>query len=193
MERSRTLVVLAVAATLAVAAAVVVWLLTRDDPAEAPPVASASATSPTAPPSTSPPDVTIGGTPGPELVTGPPSISDDVEDLAQFSSPTGNIGCVVSTEFAVCEIGQYEFPLPPKPADCRGDWAATFELTEQSPVPTVGACQTDTQLGSPDQLAYGSTTVVGDFACLSQDSGMTCWNPATGHGFTVSRAAYALF
>ena len=60
-------------------------------------------------------------------------------------------------------------------------------------VPTAGACLSDTALGAEDQLAYGETNVIGDLACLSQESGMTCWNQVTGHGFTVSRAAYALF
>ena len=114
-------------------------------------------------------------------------------ELSAFSSPTGNIGCFLSAEIAVCEIGSYDFELPPKPSSCEFDWGAQIELSDPSTAPVLGACKSDTLLGATDQLAYGSTAAVGEFACFSQEIGMTCWNQDTGHGFTLSRAAYALF
>ena len=191
MERSRPLIVVAIAATLAVAAAFVVWLQSQDEPSQ-----STSTSTPPSAGSTTPPtsDVVIEGTPGAGFVTtAPTSVEGDQVDLGQFSSPTGNIGCVLSSEFAVCEIGDHDYALPSEPADCQGDWGAAIQFTDPSTAPTFGACKTDTQLGSPDLLAYGSTAVAGSFACLSQEVGMTCWNTDTGHGFSLSRAAYALF
>ena len=193
MERSRALVVVAVLATLAVAAAVVVWLQGQEDPSETTPSGPTSSTSSSASSPTTTPEVLIGGTPGPGFVTTAPDVGDDPVDLSSFSSPTGNIGCFLSAEVAACEIGSYDFELPPEPATCDFDWGAQIELTDAATPPTLGACKSDTQLGAPDQLAYGSAAVVGDFACLSQEIGMTCWNQITGRGFTLARAAYALF
>lgn len=41
-------------------------------------------------------------------------------------------------------------------------------------------------------LAYGHSVTYGDVICESAESGVTCSNTASGHGFTVSRAAYEL-
>ena len=189
MERSRVLIVVAIAATIAVAAAFVIWLQGQDDTSQSDSTTPPSSSSTTAPTS----GVVIGGTPGAGMVTTPPTVQGDQVDLGQFSSPTGNIGCVLSSAFAVCEIGDHDFELPPEPTPCQGDYAPAIEFSDPTTRPTIGVCKTDTELGAPDQLAYGTTAVAGDFACLSQEAGMSCWNQRTGHGFTLSRAAYALF
>lgn len=190
MYRSRALVAIAIAATLAVVAAVVVWIQSQDDGSP-----TAETTLPTTSQGSSAPtsDVVVVGTPGAGFVTAAPAIEGTQVDLGRFSSPTGNIGCDVSADFAVCEIGERNFELTPKPADCRFDWGAAVDFIDPSAPPTFGACESDTQLGAPDELSYGTTAVLGDYACLSQEVGMTCWNQTTGHGFSLSRDAYALF
>ncbi len=189
MVRSRALVAVAIAATLAVLAAVVVWLQSQDGGAPTTATAPPTSSQTTAPAS----DVVVVGSPGAGFVTTAPRIEADQVSLGQFSSPSGNIGCDVSADYAACEIGEHTFPLPPKPADCSFDWGAAVDFIDPTVSPTFGACKSDTQLGAPDQLAYGTATVLGDFACLSQEVGVTCWSQRTGHGFSLSRDAYALF
>jgi hypothetical protein len=153
VQRSRTLVALAIAATLAVTAAVVVWFQGQDDDTPAATPTSTTSTQTSAPAA----GVEVVGTPGAGFVTAPPQLEGDQVAIGQFSSPSGNIGCDLSADFAVCEIGEHNFPLPPKPADCRFDWGAAVDFLDPTAPPTFGACKSDTQLGAPEQLPYGTT------------------------------------
>jgi hypothetical protein len=197
MTRGWIVALLAFAAALAVAAAIVVWTQTQDDsPAASSPTASSplsSTPAPSTPPSSAPPS-TSATTQGTGLLTAPPPIGDSVVDLEYFSSPTGNIGCFLSVEQVHCEIAEYNYELPPEPPSCELDWVAAFEVgTGADPDPKIGGCQSDTVLGAEDVLPYGTATVVEDFACLSLQTGMTCWNQTTQRGFTIARAGYFLF
>jgi hypothetical protein len=193
MNRSWIVALLSFAAALAVAAAVVVWVQTRDDPPTAstpsPSTPSASITQSSASPTTTSTTTADTG-----LLTEPPPFSDVPLGLEYFSSPTGNIGCFLSVDQVHCEIAEYNFELPPEPPSCEFDWVAAFEVgTDADPEPTVGGCQSDTVLGAEDVLPYGTATAVESFACLSQQTGMTCWNQITQRGFTIARAGYVLF
>ena len=147
----------------------------------------------------SPPSTTSGGTTSTgstsDPVSGPPVIGASVVELDHFRSPTGNIGCLITTERVQCEIAEHDFALPPESTPCvQSDWVASLQVTSTAgTAPTVGACQSDTVLGAAHELPYGTASVIGDFACLSQESGMTCWNQVTRHGFSVARANYAVF
>ena len=63
-------------------------------------------------------------------------------DFTQFSSPTGNIGCALFENTARCDINQHTWKLPPRPADCDGDWSAVVSLDDPgdsaSPASTSG-------------------------------------------------------
>ena len=57
-------------------------------------------------------------------------------------------------------------------------------------------CHGDTTRGSDDTLEYGDSiqaTESGAVVCSSAESGMTCENRDTGHGFSISREAYDTF
>lgn len=41
---------------------------------------------------------------------------------------------------------------------------------------------------TPVTLGYGEVATVGDFACLNEEIGMSCWNTQTQHGIFLSRA-----
>jgi hypothetical protein len=47
--------------------------------------------------------------------------------LAQFQSPSGNIGCYVFGQGARCDIRNKQWEAPPPPASCELDWG--FGLT----------------------------------------------------------------
>jgi hypothetical protein len=112
---------------------------------------------------------------------------------ASFSSPTGNIGCVVfdkpDTVEARCDISQKRWQPPPKPADCQLAYGQGIALGDTAAV----VCAGDTALGAPKQLSYGSAVKVGRFLCTSREAGMTCENTQTGHGFELSQESYRIF
>ncbi|HEX5535395.1 MAG TPA: DUF6636 domain-containing protein [Actinomycetales bacterium] len=111
-------------------------------------------------------------------------------DLLSFVSPSGNIGCVLSSKGARCDIEKKEWGPPPKPAECNGAWGVGA---------AVGAgkaelvCAKDSAIKGGKALAYGASEKRGDFVCESSEDGMRCENAKTGHGFTIARADYSTF
>ena len=45
-------------------------------------------------------------------------------------------------------------------------------------------------VGVDSFLDIGQVTVLDDRACTVSESGLTCWNTVTGHGFLLSRTRY---
>lgn len=81
--------------------------------------------------------------------------------------------------------------LPPPP-DCDLDWGRSFEV---GPSDRKGylACVSDTVIDpSAITLGYGETLSFGSFSCTSEQTCMTCTNPA-GHGFNIANAKQSLF
>lgn len=122
--------------------------------------------------------------------TGTEDSSEPPADLVLFKSPSGNIGCALSTQGARCDIGDKEWKPPAKPADCDGDWGVGVSVAAKS---AALVCATDTVLGQGKELAYGSDIERGDYRCDSSEDGMRCENTKTGHGFTIARAKYTTF
>jgi hypothetical protein len=106
-----------------------------------------------------------------------------------FSSPSGNIGCVVNKHFARCDIGERSWQAPPKPRSCHLDWGNGMDLQRKS----HWSCAGDTVLGSKKTLEYGDFVRYGNLRCTSKTTGMVCLNVSTGHGFKLARASYRLF
>ena len=88
-----------------------------------------------------------------------------------------------------CDIGDADWTLPPRPADCELDWGHGVVLGDEV---HVGICAGDTAMGGPDVLAYGTSVSRGDLRCESERTGLTCRNRANGAGFRLSRAAVEL-
>ena len=110
---------------------------------------------------------------------------------ASFSSPSKNIGCVVSTDFGIrCDISDHDWAEPAKPAGCDLDYGqGLFVKGGRSRF----VCAGDTALGSRTILGYGKTKKVGRYACTSSKAGMKCANTSTGHGFFLSIQKYQRF
>jgi hypothetical protein len=123
--------------------------------------------------------------------TTPTQASGPALHLTAFSSPSGNIGCYLDSHGARCDIKDRSWQPPPKPASCPVDWGQGVEVTGGSAGHIV--CAGDTALGAKDQLAYGSSSAAGSYRCSSAETGMTCTDTATGHGFFISRDSYKLF
>jgi hypothetical protein len=162
--------------------------------AAAPPAVSLPVTSPSvsAPPSPSASTIIYNS---PESVPPAPP-ADSTADLAYFQTPSGNIRCALASmgaggfNFARCDIDRWQWKLPPKPADCPFDWAGAVIVMDTG----VGAeaCHSDS-VPFTHVLGYGQSMRRGPFACTSEQSGVTCKNDNTGHGFTLSRESFRGF
>lgn len=95
----------------------------------------------------------------------------------EFLSPSGNISCEVDDGYA----GLHQV------------YCQTFSPPESVTMSTRGVlkkCTGEKCLGNPavnvPTLAYGNSTGVGPFQCLSATDGVTC--TASGKGFRISRS-----
>ena len=124
------------------------------------------------------------------LAPAPPTTTVADRGPESFSSPTGNIGCYIDTDYVRCDIEQRTWSPPARPGDCEFDYGQGIALT------TKGAefvCAGDTTLGAEEKLPYGASSQRGQFICLSEQSGMTCHDAKTGGGFALSRTSYRIF
>lgn len=115
------------------------------------------------------------------------TVPEDALDVAAFSSPSRNIWCQIEDDNATCMIGDITF-TPPAVEDCDPAIAGHYwRVTAESADPICGAeAPTEAPSDLPD-LAYGASTVVGDFLCTSETDGVTCVAISTGHGVTIAR------
>jgi hypothetical protein len=126
---------------------------------------------------------------------GPTAIKLGGVGARYFETSSRNIGCFLTahaTESTVeCTVREHEYDDPPKPDDCAVAWIPQFTLAAEA---SYGAYRGD--VGDPLPpvvLAYGTAEVNRQLNCVSEESGLTCRNEDTGHGFVLSRAEYSLF
>lgn len=115
------------------------------------------------------------------------------EDITGFTSPSGNIGCMLDSSYVRCDIQQRDWSPPPRPADCP-----SFTGYGQGIALSVGqrpqfVCAGDTAYSNSAALGYGDSISAGPLSCASAESGITCRDTRSGHGFMISRQAYQLF
>lgn len=109
-------------------------------------------------------------------------------DLIQ--SPSLNISCEIGADSVSCSIAERYYAENGQ-EDCD---ASLFSLTTTDS--TALACGEEF-IGVEGQqvhtLEYGTSVANDSYACSSEETGMTCWNQWTGHGFTLNRNAYETF
>ena len=103
----------------------------------------------------------------------------------RFESPSGNVGCVISTAGARCDIREHSWRPPPKPRSCPVDWGNGLAVERRGFAHWV--CAGDTVLGAGTVLGYRSSITRGTFTCTSRRNGVRCVNGRTEHGFKISR------
>jgi hypothetical protein len=120
--------------------------------------------------------------------------------LAQdgFRSPSGNIHCQFFAGASAgdatirCDLRQISNRPLPRPRDCDLDWGQAFEISVLAKRGTP-LCYGDTvQDNRLPVLPYGQNWQRAGLTCISEQSGISCRN-ASGHGFTLSRAAQNVF
>jgi len=122
-----------------------------------------------------------------------PSAPTRTVSISTFSSPSGNIGCLIINGSARCDIRNRHWSPPPHPSSCP----PVVDYGQGLIVDTRGnarfVCAGDTALNpSAPPLQYGVDTRVGGLTCASRSDGMTCTN-AYGHGFTIAIQGYRIF
>lgn len=127
----------------------------------------------------------------PNKMLGPKPIDREVYELTGFVSPTGNVSCMIDADWARCDIIDHDWSPPPRPADCEFDYGQGISLAPGEQADFV--CAGDTAFGPDEVLPYGESITAGVLQCESAESGITCRDVQTGHGFSISRQAYRLF
>jgi hypothetical protein len=113
-----------------------------------------------------------------------------------FQSPSGNIVCHVggSQGLAACEVGSGRVspPIPSICPDGRPRDIGRIELRASGALPV---CNSDTiRAGGEPKLPYGSRTASLDpVACVSEESGVTCVDSSSRHGFFLARSTFVTF
>jgi hypothetical protein len=158
-------------------------------------VAACGGESTITPPSSSPSvagqKTSPGSTEQSEKLRGPALGDREVHELTGFVSPTGNVSCMIDADWARCDIIDRDWSPPSRPADCEFDYGQGISLAPGEQAEFV--CAGDTAFGADEVLPYGQSIAAGVLRCESAQSGITCRDVQTGHGFSISRQAYRLF
>jgi hypothetical protein len=150
----------------------------------------AATTSGTGTATSTPPAATAGTSTSPSPSQPPTSFVSD----ASFQSPSGNIGCMIISGTARCDIVHHAFALPPRPASCPHivDFGQGLIVEGSAPAHIVCAGDTARDPAAP-KLPYGTASRVEEFTCVSRTEGVTCTSRVSGHGFFLSIQRYLLF
>ncbi|TRY17812.1 hypothetical protein FOJ82_11125 [Tessaracoccus rhinocerotis] len=112
----------------------------------------------------------------------------------RFITPSRNIACLMKEASVTCEAIETamipDFQDPEGDGQCNGfrlDNAASV-LCHSEPILWDGW---DHDPGEWPEMPYGDTVFGYEHVCEVEQSGVSCWNFETGHGFFLSRARYA--
>lgn len=136
-------------------------------------------------------------TPVAQPTTATPSTAEDVRVATAttgFTSPSGNIACLVAPQSVRCDIAEAAWDpttIPTRPPDCEGVWGDALTVAGTGRPDFV--CHGDTVFGTGPVLDYGRSLRVGDITCTSRQTGIECRVGTSGHGFSMSRTAYRWF
>lgn len=106
--------------------------------------------------------------------------------VGQIVSPSGNIVCALNDQGAQCTILAYGFQ-DPSLATCQAQ-PLTLETTDG--LATIGCTTTPVSGNGATTLSYGDYATNGRGACLSLETGVTCWNIVNGSSFAVAREGF---
>lgn len=129
------------------------------------------------------------------LAAGWQSGTAHADEVTFFVSPSGNIACVIDPSYIRCDISETDWEQPPRPADCDYSYGHMVGISpwDNPDGPAKFLCAGDSAHGGDEPLAFGDSITAGPMRCDSAESGITCRNAETGHGFSISRQAYELF
>lgn len=107
-----------------------------------------------------------------------------------IDTPSKNISCELHDSYVACSILERSYSAA---TDCS---SRLFSISVDSSASSRLRCGEEF-LGAHGmtfhELGYGESTTYSTFACTERETGMTCWNTQTGHGFTISPGSYTQF
>ncbi|WP_067723395.1 DUF6636 domain-containing protein [Nocardia yamanashiensis] len=115
------------------------------------------------------------------------------EEDGQFRTPSGNIACLTSGRGVVCEIYDYSYAPPERPANCHGAYGDVFSAWDGGPGEI--RCHHDRPI-DPAQgrvVEYGKTVQAGSVVCTVTSAYLECVDPFAKHGFHLSRESYNVY
>lgn len=107
---------------------------------------------------------------------------------ASIEVPSGNIGCSFYPD-GTGGCGVKSYIAERKDRDAMGFAKWYFDLGNSSTEPQSKSDAPDWEVHSIT-AEYGNSYYYGDFQCESEETGLTCWNTATGQGVFMSREGY---
>ncbi|MEV6069932.1 DUF6636 domain-containing protein [Nocardia sp. NPDC052001] len=111
--------------------------------------------------------------------------------LSQFIAPSGNIGCLVGPEGAVCQIRDHSYLSPQRPDTCHGAYGDVLAVQNERARIT---CHTDAPIDFHSPIVdYGQQVRQGNFVCTVSLQYVQCVNATTGHGFQIAREFYTVY
>lgn len=122
--------------------------------------------------------------PEPSPAAAPPVLASEEPILLQ--SPSGNIGCEITTSYAGCTIASRDENI----VGCPSERTASVAVYPSEPAMSSCSVQylgTDSSINPVITLEYGTTISERGFTCMSETDGFTCWSDASGYGFKVGR------
>lgn len=150
--------------------------------------------------SPTPAPVTATQTPTPTETAEEEPTAPEGEDLSTldytFVTPSGNIACAMEPARTVCAIASFTYEVPEEEAAaCEGGNVGHFlEVTGEGtrlvcdtsgPEPTI-------DIEGVPVLDYGQTNEANGFACISEETGVTCTHEGSGRSIALRRADFTL-
>jgi len=119
--------------------------------------------------------------------------TDTSPETAVIKTPSNNIGCDLSADFAGCGIENYQQSKPYGSDQIGAKWWVPLDGSGNE-VEAKGDAPTYMDATVPPQLVeYGKVVYYNDYVCASEQNGLTCWNTSTGHGAFMNRDSTTLF
>jgi hypothetical protein len=133
-----------------------------------------------------------------------PATAQADNDYQQFTSPSGNIRCLLLEDnapapMAMCQISDHTYSIPQGATlkqdggPCEPNTGSGRDMRVDQGKQAYVTCSYSaigSGFGEWPALAFGQTRSLGALTCDSEPSGMTCTDGSTGHFFRMSRESY---
>jgi hypothetical protein len=125
----------------------------------------------------------------------------EIPEDHEFASPSGNIICNIYADGAgaLCQVREHTWVMPastdgPFGRPCNFNFGGLEFYVSKGESGKLGCFEglSDFKRPLPKTLDYGQSETHGVITCVSDISGVTCTDTATGHFFRVSRENYEL-
>lgn len=112
--------------------------------------------------------------------------------MAVIKTPSGNIGCEITPDYAGCGIQSYKSDQPYGSENGIPRWWVPIDGSVEK-VEAVRHPLFSSPDREPQVVPYGTAVYYEKYVCASEENGLTCWNSETGHGAFMNRDGVATF